>query len=101
MDFSKGISKARLLDHFSMAPTVREMLNNCLSDTTFGSAAQVMRDIPQASWDQLESTIEHGTPESHYLQSRAAHFSTWGKTSGFGHITEQEQANQQRSQPGS
>ncbi|HET7034830.1 MAG TPA: hypothetical protein VFI42_04040 [Thermomicrobiaceae bacterium] len=101
MSFSGGISKTQLLDHFRMAPTVREMLNNSLPDTTFTAAAQVMKDIPQGSWQQVENIIEHGSPESHYLQSRAAHFSTWGKTPGFGHITEEEQANQQRNQSGS
>ena len=101
MNFTGGVSKTELLDHFRMAPTVREMLNNCLSDTTFSSASQVLQDIPRGSWQQVENTIEHGSPESHYLQSRAAHFSTWGKTPGFGHITEQEQDNQPRNQSGS
>ncbi len=86
LDWSAGMSKEKLLLHFRMAPTVREMFERDLPDRTFRSADEVLQAVPQSHWQRAEETIEHGTPESHYLQSLAAKFNIEGKTPGFGHI---------------
>lgn len=91
MDWSSGFSKQQLVDHFWMAPTIREMLEAQLPDTTFRSAQAVMQGISQDAWQTVEQTIEHGTPESHYLQGLVAKFDDRGETSGWGRITEQQQ----------
>src|SRR5690242_7862357 len=86
LDFSSGRSKEQLLAHFYMAPSLKAALDKHLPDTTFKSADAVLQAIPDTTWSELQNAIEHGSPESHYLQSRAAHFSTWGETPGFGHV---------------
>lgn len=92
MDWSSGISKPQLLHHFRMVPTVREMFEDQLPEKTFSSERDLLLAIPDSAWEHVEQVIEHGTPESHYLQSRAAHFDVWGKTSGFGRLPgEQEE----------
>jgi hypothetical protein len=93
LDFSNGRTKAQPLAHFYMAPTVREMFERSLPDQTFQSANAVIQAIPSDAWTALQNQIQHGSPESHYLESRAAHFNILGQTPGFGHITESEQDN--------
>lgn len=89
MDWSSGVSKQRILEHFRMAPTLREALESSLPDKKFRSADELLQAIPQGAWDRIEQTVQHGSPESHYLQSRAAQFNIGGQTPGFGHTTEQ------------
>ena len=91
MDWSNGLSRQALADHFRMAPTIREMIERHAPEKTYHSADDVLGAIPQSAWAEAARTVQHGSPESHYLQSRAAHFNIWGETPGFGHITEQEQ----------
>ena len=101
LDYSHGRSKEQLLAHFYMAPSLKAALEQHLPDKTFTSAQAVLEAIPNSTWSQLQNAIEHGSPESHYLQSQAAKFSTWGETSGFGHVGESAQANPPGSgQPG-
>jgi hypothetical protein len=91
MDWSGGTSKHKLVHHFRMAPTIREMFENELPDRTFSSEQDLMQALPERSWQHAEDVIEHGTPESHYLQSLASQFSDWGQTSGFGRLPSEEE----------
>ncbi len=92
MDWSNGISKVQLVHHFRMVPTVREMFENQIPDKTFSSEQDLLQAIPNSAWQKVEEIIEHGIPESHYRESKAAQFSDWGQTSGFGRLPgEQEQ----------
>jgi hypothetical protein len=86
MDWSNGIPKHTLVHHFRMAPTIREMFENRLPDRTFSSEQDLMQALPESAWQDAENVIEHGTPESHYLQSLAAKSSDWGQTPGFGRL---------------
>lgn len=72
MDWSRKMSKARLVEHFRMAPTVRKMLEAKLPDRPLDSAEAVLRAISETDWQRLEDTIKHGTPESHFLQALPA-----------------------------
>lgn len=92
MDWSSGISKAQLLHHFRMVPTVREMFEDQLPEKTFSSEQNLLQAIPDSAWQKVEQIIEHGLPESHYRESKAAQFNDWGQTSGFGRLPgEQEE----------
>lgn len=95
LDFSQGRSKEQILAHFHMAPTLKAMLSDCLPNTRFDSASAIVQAVPSDRWAHVQQAIQHGSPESHYLQSRAANFSTYGETSGFGHIDESDQAGPQ------
>lgn len=72
MDWSRGRSREALLEHFRMAPTVRQLLADHLPDRTFHSAREVMEAVPAMHWDWLERAIQHGTTEHAFLQSRVA-----------------------------
>lgn len=90
LDWSSGHSKQAIVDHFRMAPTIREMLEHDLPDQTYKAASDVNHAIPGSSWQRVEQTIQEGTPESHYLRSRAAQFNDFGQTPGWGRPEEQQ-----------
>jgi hypothetical protein len=86
MNWSGGISKMQLVHYFRMVPTVREMFEDQLPDKSFSSEQDLLQAIPDSAWQKLEEIIEHGIPESHYRQSKAAQFNDWGETPGFGRL---------------
>lgn len=73
MAWSTGYSKQRIVEHFRMAPTVRDMLRARLPDGRYTSSNAVLDAIPAAAWEQVQYDLTHGSAVSHFLDSPVAH----------------------------
>mgnify|MGYP001028033038 FL=1 len=81
LNWSHAWSREALMEHFRMAPTVRQVLADHLPDRTFHSAKEVAEAIPSQAWQHIEHIYESGA-DSNFLKSRAANFQDHGESPG-------------------
>lgn len=90
LNWSHAWSREALMEHFRMAPTVRQVLADHLPNRTFRSAKEVAEAIPESAWQHIEHIYESGA-DSNFLKSRAANFQGQGETPGTGHLADEGQ----------
>lgn len=80
LNWSHQWTREGLMEHFRMAPTVRQVLADYLPDRSFRSPAEVIQAIPEEGWERIEEVYKAGAADTRFLEALAAAFQRQGDT---------------------